>query len=201
MSEDIKGLIEKIQQEGVRVAETKASAIEEEAKKKAAEIIKQAQAKTEKMVRDAEDEISRQKASTEASLKQAGRDLILALEDEIEAMLERLIKMRTQEALTPQELIRLIDSLIKGYAKKEDFDIKVSLGKNDFKKLQEGFSGELKEVLKKGIELKPSDEISGGFIISYDGGKSHFDFTDKALAEYIGLHLKPALAQILEGAI
>ncbi len=201
MPEDIKGLIEKIQQEGVRVAETKASAIEEEAKKKAAEIIKQAQAKTEKMVRDAEDEISRQKASTEASLKQAGRDLILALEDEIEAMLERLIKMRTQEALTPQELIRLIDSLIKGYAKKEDFDIKVSLGKNDFKKLQEGFSGELKEVLKKGIELKPSDEISGGFIISYDGGKSHFDFTDKALAEYIGLHLKPALAQILEGAI
>ena len=201
MADDIKGLIERIQQEGVRSGETKASAIEEEARKKAAEIIKQAQVQAQKMVRDAQEEIARQKASTEASLKQAGRDLILSLEEEIEAMLERLIKARTQEALTPQELIRLIDSLVKGYTKKEDSDITVSLGKSDLKKLQEGFAGELKEMVKKGIVLKPSDEITGGFIISYDEEKSHFDFTDKAMTEYIGKHLKPALAEILEGAI
>lgn len=201
MADDIKGLIERIQQEGVRAAEDKASAIEEEAREKAAEMIKQAQARAEKMIRDAREEIARDKSGAEASLKQAGRDAILSLEEEIEAMLERLIKARTQEALTPQELIRLIDSLVKGYTKKEDSDITVSLGKSDFKKLQEGFAGELKEMVKKGILLKPSDEISGGFIISYDEGKSHFDFTDKALAEYIGRHLKPGLAQILENAI
>lgn len=201
MPEDIKGLIEKIQQEGVRAAEAKAGAIEEEAKKKAAQIIKDAQARAQKIAADSQDEIARYKQSAEASLKQAGRDLILSLEEEIEQMLERLIKARTQEVLTPQELIRVIDSLIKGYSKKEDSQIAVSLSKGDFKKLQEGFAGELKEMAKKGIELKPSDEVSGGFIISYDEGKSHFDFTDRALAEYIGKHLKPGLLGILEGSI
>jgi vacuolar-type H+-ATPase subunit E/Vma4 len=49
--------------------------------------------------------------------------------------------------------------------------------------------------------LRPAEEISGGFTISFDDGKSCYDFTDKALAEYIGIYLKPKLNQILMEAI
>ncbi|PIW68507.1 MAG: V-type ATP synthase subunit E, partial [Candidatus Omnitrophica bacterium CG12_big_fil_rev_8_21_14_0_65_42_8] len=52
---------------------------------------------------------------------------------------------------------------------------------------------------KKGIVVRASDEISVGFTISFDAGKSQYDFTDKALAEYIGVYLKPKLSEILKG--
>jgi len=56
---------------------------------------------------------------------------------------------------------------------------------------------ELKEEAKKGIVLQPSDEIRAGFMISFDKGKSYFDFTDKALGEYISIHLQPRLRDLL----
>jgi vacuolar-type H+-ATPase subunit E/Vma4 len=46
--------------------------------------------------------------------------------------------------------------------------------------------------------VQPSEDISSGFIISYDQGKSYFDFSDKALAEYIAGYLKPQLSEILK---
>ena len=69
--------------------------------------------------------------------------------------------------------------------------------KEDQEKIEKGLLAELKEEVKKGITLKPSEDIAGGFIISYDAGKSHFDFTDKALAEYFSLYLKPKIGQML----
>jgi vacuolar-type H+-ATPase subunit E/Vma4 len=52
--------------------------------------------------------------------------------------------------------------------------------------------------MKKRIILKPTDEISSGFTISYDAGKSLFDFSGEALAEYISAYLKPELNKILK---
>jgi len=49
--------------------------------------------------------------------------------------------------------------------------------------------------------LTSGEEISGGFTISFDSGKSCYDFTDKALADYIGTYLKPKLNQILQESI
>jgi hypothetical protein len=43
--------------------------------------------------------------------------------------------------------------------------------------------------------------MSGGFTISFDSGRSCYDFTDRALAAYIGTYLKPKLNQILQEAM
>jgi vacuolar-type H+-ATPase subunit E/Vma4 len=59
----------------------------------------------------------------------------------------------------------------------------------------------LKQEMEREILLKPGDGIRGGFTISYDNGKSSYDFTDKALADYIGTYLKPKLNTILRGAV
>ena len=83
------------------------------------------------------------------------------------------------------------------YGKKPS-DIVVSLKKEDLESLEKGSMGELREAVKKGITLRPSDDISAGFIISYDAGKSQFDFTDKSLAEYIITYLKPKLKDVLK---
>ena len=197
MAEDLKGLIEKIQEEGVQTAENKAKDIENEAKLRAQAIVDKAEKNAEKIIAEAKDEAARIEKSGDASLKQAGRNLIISLRREIESTLNRIIMLEAREELSPELMAKIIIALIKDYKAKENADIIVSLGKEDMKKMEKGFLKKLKSELKKDITLKTGDDIRAGFVISYDSGKSHYDFTDKALAEYIGLYLRPKLKDIL----
>ncbi len=198
MAEDLKGLIEKIHEEGVKAAENKAKDIEAEAKRRAGEIVEKAKKEAAKLTAKAKDDVSRQKKSTEESLKQTGRNLIISLRKEITSMLEGLITLSVREELSPNAMANIITSLIKNYKGGETGNIIVSLNKKDLQNLEKGFLSRLKTGVKKGITLRQSEDIQGGFIISYDSGKSHYDFTDKGLAEYISSYLKPKLSELLK---
>jgi len=91
--------------------------------------------------------------------------------------------------------------VVRNYSAGESSDITVFLKEEDVQVLEKNFLNKLREETKKKIMLRPAEEISGGFTISFDNGKSCFDFTDKALAEYIGTYVKPKLHQILKEAI
>lgn len=196
MAEEIKALIEKIQQEGIQVAQDKAKEIEALARRQAEEIVKKAKAEAEKLISEAKEQIAKREESTRILLQQAGRDVLLGLRKEINAMLERLIISGIRQALTAEELAKILTTLIKNYHGKEN--IIVLLKKEDLEKLEKGFLDALKEETKKGIALHPAEDIQAGFIISYDNGKSYYDFTDEALAEYIGSYLKPKLKEIFK---
>lgn len=198
MTQDIKGLIDKIYQEGVKSAQDKASDIENEAQRRSRDIIAQAKIEAQKLVAAAKEEAVRLQQNTDALLKQAGRDLLLSLRKEINAMLERLLLECVRTSLHLDELARLITLLIKEYSAKGKSEIIVSLKKEDCERLEKYFLSELKEQTRKGITLRPSDDIQAGFIISYDAGKSYYDFSDKALADYLGLYIKPQLEKIFQ---
>lgn len=198
MAEEIKELIEKIQREGIQAAEEKAREIESQAKKEAEEIIQRAKNEAEKIISLAQEKIGRQEEASKTSLSQAGRNLLISLRKEINTLLDKALVLSVREALTPNELVKILHSLITESAKPGKSNIIVSLNKEDLTKLEKSFFAELKEEAKKGVILKAKDDIQAGFLISFDAGKSHFDFTDKSLAEYIGEHLKPELAKILK---
>lgn len=200
MTEDIKNLIEKIQQEGIKAAEEKAGEIENQAKRRAEEIIKAAEKEAKKLIENAKNEIEKMEKSSKASLEQAGRDLLISLRQELDAMLERVIASEVRQEFKPDELNKIIAGLIKEMSGTREGNIVVSLKEDDLRKLERDFLQKLADEVKKGITLKSVGEISGGFIISYDDGKSHFDFSDKGIAEYLSLHLKPALAEMLKKA-
>jgi len=201
MAEEIRDLIEKINQEGIRTADEKAQNIEAAAKQRADEILAHAKLEAEGMISAARDRIHREDKAGKILLSQAGRDLLLALRQEINAILGRIIVSDIRLAMTPEALFRLLSELIKNYSSEESSDITVFLNKDDLEILEKNFLHRLREETKKQIVLKPGEEISGGFTISFDSGRSCFDFTDKALAEYIGTYLKPKLNQILQGSI
>lgn len=201
MTEDLKGLIDKIQQEGVQAAQEKAKSIEQAAILKAQDIIEKATKESQKLLATAREQIDKAQASADAQLKQAARDLIISLRKEISAILDRIIMLNVRKALNPEELGVILTALIKDYAsKQEQGSVIVSLSKKDLEALEQNLLAELKTEAKNRIVLKSSDDIQAGFIISYDAGKSHYDFSDKALAEHIGRHLEPHLAEILKKA-
>lgn len=201
MVEQIKDLIEKIQEEGIKAAEERSKEIKNEALQKAAEIVEKATVESHKIISAAKEEAERFNQHTKALLTQAARDMLLGVKKEILAMLDSLVIADIRQALSPEELANVITTLVKDNSGRDKGEIIISLKKEDLEKLGKGFAERLKDEASRGIVLKPSEDILGGFIISYDGGKSHYDFTDKALAEYMGTYLKPALKDILKGAV
>jgi V/A-type H+-transporting ATPase subunit E len=201
MAEEIRDLIEKINQEGIRAAEEKAHTIEAAAQLRADEILAQARRESEEMIAAAKDRIRRDDEKGKILLNQAGRDLLLSLRKEINAMLGRIVVSEIQQALTPEGLFNLLQEVVRNYSAGEISDITIVLNEKDREILEKNFLYKLKEETKKKIILSPSEEISGGFTISFDSGKSCYDFTDDALAEYIGTYLKPKLNRILHEAL
>jgi V/A-type H+/Na+-transporting ATPase subunit E len=200
MAEEIKALIEKIQQEGVQAAQAKAEAITEEANIQAKAILAGAKQESDKILNEAQGIISKMQASAQASLKQAARDLLIKLRAEIDAMLEKMIALRVREALSPQELAKIIGRLISDYGAQENGRVIISLNKEDLEKIQKSFMEGLKEEVKKGITLRAAEDISAGLTISFDAGRSSFEFTDYALAEHLAAYLKPSVAELLQGS-
>lgn len=197
MTEEIKTLIEKINQEGVIAGEEKAKAIESQARIKAEGILNQVKAQAERLISEAQDNISKMQEKEKKLLEQAARDTILVLRQEINAMLDRLVVKEVDKALTPEGLFKILSMIIQAACANTKGEIIVTLNKEDLQALESGFLAQLKDKVKQEIVLRPAENIHGGFIISYDAGKSQFDFSDKALAEYIGTYLKPKLKEIL----
>ncbi|MBP7215661.1 MAG: hypothetical protein KBA46_00045 [Candidatus Omnitrophica bacterium] len=199
MAEDIKGLIEKIQQEGIQQAEDRARQIEARAQQQADEIVKKAQAQVKQLEAEAEQRVAKMQDSAKVSLRQAARDCMLSLKQEITAMLQALIKANVKEALTSQELAKIIAQLVMSeYRAVTSSEIVIMVSKEDEEKLKGEFLTKLKQQIKQGVTLKTREDITAGFVISFDAGKSHFDFSDRAMSEYFLSQLSPALKELLQ---
>ena len=105
-------------------------------------------------------------------------------------------------ALTAEEMARMINGLIKGCGAKGEKDaVIISLGEKEKERIRKALLAELGGAVSKGITLQSSSDVRGGFLISFDKGKSSYDFTDRAIAEYLGSVLKPELGEILKEAV
>ncbi len=181
----------------MEAAQIQAAQIKAAADKSAVEIIAQAQAQAQKIIEQAQAQAQRTSDSTQAALEQAGRDLLISLKQEIISMLERLIRQDLKQALSAQELFNIIAALIKNAPLALGSQIVISLQAQDKEKLEQGFLKQLIAETKKSIVLKSAEGIESGFVISFDGGRSIFDFSAGSLSEYICGYLRPELSKIL----
>jgi len=199
MGEDIQALLDKIQREGIDAAQVKASEIEARAQEQAKKIIDQAHEQARAIVSQAQAESVKARESLNAALVHAGRDLLLSLHGRIEKMLAAAAAAGVAGALKPEQTARLIADLIASTASGTEGVI-VSLSGREFEQTRNALLGMLAESVKKGIVLKADTDIKAGFCISFDKGKSQFDFSDVSLAEYLSRLVKPELARILQEA-
>lgn len=198
MAEELKELLEKIQREGIDAAAERGRAIEAEARGRADEIIRLAEQSAARVMAEARSSIATAEESGRRSLEQASRDTIISLHQEIAATLGRTVSTHVHKELGTGELTKMIIALVKDADCAGKEKTIISLRKEDLEKIEKGLIGELGPEVRKGIVLRHSADIKGGFTISYDSGKSHYDFTEGSLADYISAYLKPELARILK---
>lgn len=202
MTVQVQELIDKIKNEGIQQAENKAADIEAQAQKIAEDIVKEAKQEKERILKNAKQEAERFRASAEAAILQASRDMILSLHKKIEQTLQTLISTEVKASLSSEQLGEIIAAVIKEYVKDSSkADIKVYLNKSDAEKLSVGVLKKLQSQIKQPIEFESAGDVDKGFVISFDGGKSSFDFSDQSLSEYIGAFLNEEVSGLLKKAV
>ena len=177
MAEELQGILDKINAEGIQKAEA--------AK---AEILSAARQEAEALTQRAESAIS-----------QAARDVILSLRSELESRINRAVFGCVSAALTPEFMAELIRNLADKFADSPDDRLTVLCAVRDEAELSRLLRGALADSLKNEPRIFGNFEINGGMEVSFRNGEFYFDFTNQAIAELISGYVGPMLGRLVEG--
>lgn len=199
MAQQVQELIDKIKSEGVQAAESKANEIQEQAQAKAKQIVDEAQKRSERLIVEAREEIKKMQESTHMALKQASRDTLLSLRKEIEHMLTKIISQQVGDSLSADTMAKIIESIAKSSSdKNSNENIVVTVGDADLKQLKDGLMSKLQKEVKQSIVVQTSGDVGKGFLISFDSGKSSFDFTEESLAKFLSSFVNEQMSQLIQ---
>ena len=142
MAEELQGLLDKIQTEGIEKAEAEKVKIIENAKAEAAKIVGEAKEQAAVIVKKANEEAEISVTKGNAAIRQAARDVLIALRADIESRLKTLVSGSTGAAMTPDTMARIILEMVKAYREKTpsgDATVELLLSKNDAEQMAAQF--------------------------------------------------------------
>ncbi len=201
MDVQLKELIDKIKNEGVKEAEEAGKKIKDDAESQKSELISNAEKEAADIVEKAKQEAASAEERGNEALKQAGRNLLLQLNTTIQKVFEETVTKEVKEAYSEKILEDAIVSLINGWSEKGDTKLEVLLSEEDCSKIESGLKSKLGDKMKEGITIKPVADIEAGFRISEKEGKLYYDFTHKGIAECLMEYLNPKLGELMNKII
>lgn len=202
MADELQSLIARIQREGIEKAEADAAALVARAKAKAVEIVKAAETQAQARLKQADADARVYTERSTITLTQAARDVLIAVGQGLESILDDVVRKQVGQALSPETLKAMLGRIAQAYAARgmTENRLAVLLSPEDQKSLARLVEAGVRDALGQGVDLRADDRIVKGFRISIQDGRVVHDFTEGAIAEAIGELLKPHLAQIVHRA-
>jgi V/A-type H+-transporting ATPase subunit E len=200
MAEELQGLLDKIQEEGIKKADDEKGKIISSARKEADDILSSARKDADSIVKKAKDDAANSERRAKAAIQQAARDIILALKDDILKRLNKVAKLAVDEAMTPEMMAKIIEQMVKGFCGKsseKEIKIEAIVNKKDLEKAEKIFNGQLLEDIKANPQISVGSDISGGLKIGFSDSDILFDFSDESLAGLICQFIGPKLAAMI----
>lgn len=201
MEIQLQELIDQIKKDGVEAAETEASALIESAKSQAEKIVADAKKQAEKIMADAKNENARMQKSSEDAIRQAGRNLLISFRESVTRELNAILNENVGAVYSSDVLSQIIVNVVERWAEKPDTDdIAVILNDKDKNTLEETILSGIKDRVKKGVTLKASDSLDGGFRISLNNGNVYYDYSQETVVEMLSKYLSPEITKLLKEA-
>lgn len=199
MAEELQPLLDKIRAEGLAKAGAEADATVAKAKAEAEAVLAKARADAAGIAAKAEADAAQLRARSEESLRQAARDVMLKVGQDVQAALERILLADVSKALSdPAALSRCIESAVRaGIAAGGTVEVPPEAA--------EAVAGTLladaasRAAGKDGFAVEASDGVSAGFRVFVEGGRVEHDFTAEAVSAALASAVRPALAAIVFG--
>jgi V/A-type H+-transporting ATPase subunit E len=204
----VKVLIDRIRDEGVQSARDEADRITSEAKAQAARIVSDAKAEAASLKKEAHAAMEREQTATIEALRIAARDTGLELRSAIMSAFEEHVRRLVTDVTTDGSVLRDMILVLAGRAAEDfikDKDAVILIPSRLADEVSEELEDFLKQssvafsadVLRKGVELIPSDEIQGGARVRLVGEDLEIDLSDEALSEMMLKMLLPRYRRIL----
>lgn len=200
MAEELQGLLEKIQKEGIDKANGDAEKIVAAAREKAGEIVGEARTKAEAMLKKAETDERVYIDRGRKALEQAARDVILSIGESLTTAAKALVRRSIAHVMTTDALQSILTEVIEHYARHCTSRVEVLVNPKQEKALTEYFMAEFGESLGKNVLIKGEGAITSGFRISVTGENVYHDFTSEAIADSLSQLLRPELGAITKNA-
>ncbi len=203
MAENLQGLLDRIHRDGIAKAESERDDILEQAKKEAARIVSDAEAEAASIRSGAKTDADREIKRAESSIRQAARDVVLSLREELNARMSRLVRSAAGEALTPEVVAEVLRALAKSCSEDpakaacEQLDLMVAPDQLD--KLGRAVAAALKNDFQSEPRVFADRSVKDGVKVSINGADAFFDCTDAGFTELLAGYLSPRLAELISG--
>ncbi len=200
MAEELQSLLEKINEEGVRKAEEVRNKIIADAKAEAERIVDSANAKAKEIARKVNEDSDTAKSRGEAAVRQAVRDITIALQQELTNRLRSVVKESTADAMTPELMGKVILEMARNYNARNpssEASLEVVLSQKDRDSMEALLKTSLVNSLRKNPVITLGQNFASGFKISFKGSDVFFDFSDEAISEIICAYVGPRLAAVI----
>ena len=186
--EDLQGLLEKINRDGVEKAEAEAKKIVDGARAKADAMIKDALAQTAQSKADAEKASAAYAERAAETIRQSARDIVIGVKDSVTAILEGLLAKNVEKALgDEQAATQIVADAIKDLT-----------GPGEIRcgaKLASALKSQVSNL--KSFSVVTDDALGAGFTVKIDGGRVEHDFTAETISAELAKRLRPDLAKLV----
>lgn len=187
--EDLQGLLEKINRDGVEKANAEAVRIVGDAKAKAAALVKAAESAAAQAKADAEKAAADYQARAAETVKQAARDVVLGVRESVTRLLEGLLAKDVEAALADDAVaVGLVSAAIRDLTGPGE----VVAGA----KLAAALKAQAAAL--KDFTLVTDEALGTGFSVRLDGGRVEHAYTGEGIAAELAKRLRPDLAALLK---
>ncbi len=203
MAEELQGLIDRIQQDGIARAEAEAARILAAAKAEAAAIVAEAGTRAKAIVAQAEHEARLFDDRANKALEQAARDVVLSVQSAVTRTLQSIVSARVGEALSVDVLKQMLVAFIEGYCARQGEGDRIDLlvSEADRQAIVDYFLREYRDAIARGVEIRADAGIVRGFRVSIQNDQLRHEFTQQDIADALGRLLRPRLAEIVKRAV
>lgn len=199
MADELQALLDKIKSEGVKKAEQQRDEILDQAQKDADKLIADAREQATKIIADATAEAGVLTQKGEEALRQAARDILLTLRQELQQKVQNTVSSLVKETFDGEQLAVVIATIVTSFIEKngENDDITVLVNQSQLDTLEGAVKAKLAENLRQHCTLAPAPGLAAGFKIVFNQNDVMYDFSDQALAEAVATYVGPKIASIL----
>ncbi len=200
MSEQLQGLLQRIQEEGVAKAREEAAKIVEEARAKADGLLKKAEAEAEAVVEAARKKSEELDRNTRSDLKMGAQQLVASLKQKITGLvLAGAVEAPVGKAFREADFIKalILETLKLWPDRGQALDLALPAAvKKDF---DGWFSKAVKGALSREVKINYSPAMKSGFTVAPAGGTYKISFTDEDFANLFKTFLRPRVQRLLFG--
>lgn len=193
LNPDLKPLVDKVYNEGIKKAEEEAEKIIAEAKRQSSELLKETEAHIAKMEAQSKEQMNRIRENLNSELKAIAQQAVSTVKNELAAVISNKVAAQgISEALSEKEFLQKIifTVLQKWNPADTNLQFELLLNKDDETQLKDFFEQRIKKELATELEIVIENRIKSGFRIGVKNESYYVSFTGEDFENFFKGYLR-----------